>query len=300
MSAIFHVCYHIMPKYKDITGQVFGKFTVISLHGATGKNNASTWNVRCECGNESIKSNGALWAAKKNGSSCRKCRKYVGGVSAGDKFGELTVIEEYEHNRYGIVWTVKCSCGNLSHRTASSLNYARKRMQMCLSCAHIRSGQIMLSRSREHVLNNARSRSSVDRLELDPFLDHTMASYDQFKSDLMDELEQVICPRRTWLYEHEIPGMNADFDNETSHFPEYEDLKMDRSKCNIEAEEVDEVDEEEQVYKVLTDGSIETNDVQEAIKLSKLIRNSGNHGVIDKHDRPGLPAKWSYLSPLSD
>lgn len=263
-----------MP-YKDVTGQKIGKFTIISLHGTKGKNNTSVWNVRCECGNELTKSIGELRTGEKTNSSCRKCRTYPGGVSVGDKFGELTVVEEHEHNRYGIIWVVKCKCGNLIHRSAASLRrhrlyHGKKPRQMCLLCARENSGRAMMSSSRECVLNKSRARSSIDRLELDPFLDYTMISYDKFRLELMDDLEREICPLRGWLYENEIPGISADFDNETSNFPEYEDVKIDRSQCNIE--EISE-EEEEQMYKVLTDGSIETNDPQEAIKLSKLMRN---------------------------
>lgn len=38
------------PQFKDITGQRFGRFTVLSFSGKRGRK--PYWNCRCECGNE--------------------------------------------------------------------------------------------------------------------------------------------------------------------------------------------------------------------------------------------------------
>ena len=42
-----------MPKYKDISGQRFGKLTAISYYG-TDKCGRATWLCKCDCGNEHI------------------------------------------------------------------------------------------------------------------------------------------------------------------------------------------------------------------------------------------------------
>jgi hypothetical protein len=41
-------------KFKDLTGQRFGKLTVIKKHGHNAKGNRITWECKCDCGNTAI------------------------------------------------------------------------------------------------------------------------------------------------------------------------------------------------------------------------------------------------------
>jgi len=42
------------PRFKDLTGQVFGRLTVLSYAGPVGRNRNSSWLASCECGSEKI------------------------------------------------------------------------------------------------------------------------------------------------------------------------------------------------------------------------------------------------------
>lgn len=114
-----------MGKMKDITGQVFGKLTVISCAGKID-NRRYFWNCKCECGKEIQ----VLGTSLRNGNtkSCG-CGKYDGlkkynqiqsdinKIENGARFGKLTVVEDIGfrkqvegHNRRW--YKCLCDCGN--------------------------------------------------------------------------------------------------------------------------------------------------------------------------------------------
>lgn len=114
-----------MGKMKDITGQVFGKLTVIDCAGKLdGKN--YFWNCQCECGN--IKAIHGAMLRNGNTKSCG-CGRYdglkkynqdqseAGKIENNTRFGKLTVIEDIGfreqvkgHSRRW--YKCKCDCGN--------------------------------------------------------------------------------------------------------------------------------------------------------------------------------------------
>lgn len=98
-----------MPAKLDLTGQKYGKLTVIK-ESAEKKNGRVTWECLCDCGNPEI----VLVTTKnlRNGitKSCG-CLKHKDLV--GQKFGKLTVIEATSERRHGsVVWKCLCDCGN--------------------------------------------------------------------------------------------------------------------------------------------------------------------------------------------
>ena len=123
-----------MGKIKDISGQTFGKLTVISCAGKLdGKN--YYWNCKCECGNEKAILGTSLRSG--NTKSCG-CGKYDGlkkynteqsnnnKIENGTRFGKLVVIEDLGfrkqiegHNRRW--YKCKCDCGNIKEVMGNSL-----------------------------------------------------------------------------------------------------------------------------------------------------------------------------------
>ena len=49
---------HLNGKFKDLTGKIYGRLTVISLDGF--RNHNSYWKCQCECGNETVVFGGSL------------------------------------------------------------------------------------------------------------------------------------------------------------------------------------------------------------------------------------------------
>lgn len=114
-----------MGEMKDITGQTFGKLTVIDCAGKLDGRHYY-WNCKCECGNEKI----VLGTSLRNGNtkSCG-CGKYDGikkynmeqsenaKIKNGTRFGKLVVIEDigYKTQAKGHSrrwYKCQCDCGN--------------------------------------------------------------------------------------------------------------------------------------------------------------------------------------------
>lgn len=91
-----------MRKFIDLTGQRFGKLTVLK-RVENDKHHRVRWLCQCECGKETI----AVAEHLKNGDK-KSCGCLTGEYSlVGKKFGELTVINYAGHGK----WNVICSCG---------------------------------------------------------------------------------------------------------------------------------------------------------------------------------------------
>jgi possible homing endonuclease len=97
-------CGCISNKFNDMTGQVYGKWTVLEFVGDY------KWRCKCECGNESI----VLRSDLIDGSStcCGKCSFTD---IANKKFGMLTAIKHLGDGN----WECECECGN-----RKSVNYS--------------------------------------------------------------------------------------------------------------------------------------------------------------------------------
>ena len=92
-----------MSKLIDLTGERFGKLTVIGIDKT--KNNRIYWLCKCDCG-EIIS---AIGSNLKKGwpKQCKYCRNKD---LTGKKFGKLTVIERVIINDK-VKWKVLCDCG---------------------------------------------------------------------------------------------------------------------------------------------------------------------------------------------
>ena len=122
-----------MGKFEDLTGQKFGKLTVIERceNYITPKGQHNTqWLCKCDCGNE--KNVKALNLKNGNTKSCGHCND----IKPGDKFGILTAIERCEDyitpkGQHATQWLCKCSCGREIKVMSSSLKNGNTK-----SCGH--------------------------------------------------------------------------------------------------------------------------------------------------------------------
>lgn len=96
---------------EDLTGRKFGKLTVIEFVDVPTTHH-TFWKCKCECGGETTIRTDILKSGKTKSCGCAaRGRKAL--VSIGDKFGKLTVLEEYGRSKNGeILYKCKCECGN--------------------------------------------------------------------------------------------------------------------------------------------------------------------------------------------
>ena len=125
-----------MGKFIDLTGQKFGRLTVIKR--AENKGRQVSWLCKCECGNEKV----IVGSSLKNGAttSCGCLQKDITSKRkskdlTGQKFGRLTVIERKESDKHkNVLWLCKCECGNEKVIRSSDLKSGK-----IVSCGCLRS-----------------------------------------------------------------------------------------------------------------------------------------------------------------
>lgn len=102
-----------MGKREDLTGQVFGKLTVIEYMGLDKTKKYAMWKCKCECGGEVITRKTALKKGQTKTCGCSKKGPKAREDLTGRVFERLTVIEYagYEKKSKSSMWRCKCECG---------------------------------------------------------------------------------------------------------------------------------------------------------------------------------------------
>lgn len=119
-----------MPILTDLTGQKFGRLTVISR---VKRDLGSWWLCRCECGTEKVVAASSLKAGHSKSCGCYRDDKLKARREdvTGQRFGRL-VAESYEGtyaNGGNSRWKFKCDCGNTC--IACLANVKRGSIQSC-------------------------------------------------------------------------------------------------------------------------------------------------------------------------
>lgn len=97
---------------KDLTGQRFGKLTVIKPTNKGSKNRCVIWQCKCDCGKIIEAATNYLNYGQIQ--SCG-CARYKVDDLVGQKFGKLTVLElnKKRNSCNQTVWKCQCECGNI-------------------------------------------------------------------------------------------------------------------------------------------------------------------------------------------
>ena len=124
-----------MAKFKDLTGQKFGKLTVIKRvenHILPCGNSICRYLCQCECVNTIEVNRNNLTQGYIKSCGCLKIKDLTG-----QKFGKLTVIKCVGKNKqHNLLWLCQCECGNL--KVTSSSNLIREHTKSCGCLQHTR------------------------------------------------------------------------------------------------------------------------------------------------------------------
>ena len=111
--------------FKDMTGQKFGKLTVLEKTDKRTSNRSIIWKCKCDCGNlcevsrdSLIQGTQSCGCLKKE--NVRKLGKKSGYDLTNQHFGKLTAIKLIE-NRKERTWLCQCDCGNQCEVTSKNL-----------------------------------------------------------------------------------------------------------------------------------------------------------------------------------
>lgn len=99
-------------RIKDLTGQKFGKLTVMSLQGSD-KHRSAKWSCLCDCGNIKIASTKSLVSGSTQSCGCMYKRTDRIIDLVGQRFGRLLVtkLSEKRYKNNSTMWDCKCDCG---------------------------------------------------------------------------------------------------------------------------------------------------------------------------------------------
>lgn len=98
-----------MSRVNDLTGQRFGRLTVVRKAESRGSN--AWWECKCDCGNTHTVRSTELRSGTTKSCGCLKSKHLVD--LTGQKFGRLTVLERAENAKDRKTrWLCRCDCGN--------------------------------------------------------------------------------------------------------------------------------------------------------------------------------------------
>ena len=145
-----------MSKLIDLTGQKFGRLTVLHKDNERKTSSGSYWVCQCECGKiKSIKSS-SLRRGEIQSCGClrderTKAAKEAKGLIdnlVGKRFGLLTVLAKDEElsKQYQVpYWVCQCDCGNIKSIRGHSLKRKDENRTISCGCAHMSSGEIYIT-----------------------------------------------------------------------------------------------------------------------------------------------------------
>ena len=143
-----------MSKMIDLTGNKYGRLTVLKKDKERITKSGSYWICQCECGKiKSIRS-----SSLRNGDivscGCYRMEKIMATKEKnglidnliGQQFGFLTVLsKDPERTKDGTVkWICKCACGNITSVRGSSLKCKTENRTISCGCAHISFGELKI------------------------------------------------------------------------------------------------------------------------------------------------------------
>jgi hypothetical protein len=121
---------------KDLTGQVFGKLTVIK-RAQNSKDNRVCWLCSCECGNQKVIRGKDLSNGKTK--SCKQCKF----LKPGERFEKLVIVnmitEKTDLHRYD--YNCKCDCGKYTIVQGSHLRSGHTTSCGCIRLLNDLTGQ---------------------------------------------------------------------------------------------------------------------------------------------------------------
>ena len=121
----------------DLTGQRFGRLTVIGKALASGKRGCQ-WRCRCDCGKEAVLAGTLLMTGKRISCGCDTVKKYAFSDISGQKFNRLTALYPLENRtvKGGLIWHCRCECGNELDVSYNNLLYTNMKSCGCKKQEH--------------------------------------------------------------------------------------------------------------------------------------------------------------------
>ena len=121
-----------MGKFNDLTGQKFGRLTVVSLSPERTKRGKTQWLCRCDCGEEKNTDTNSLKSGHTSSCGCAT-KELLSNAQlkdiAGQKFGRLIVVSLDGMRKNKSYWLCHCECG--TQKVIGGQELRRKQTSSC-------------------------------------------------------------------------------------------------------------------------------------------------------------------------
>ena len=134
----------------DLTGQIFGLLTVLERDNSKPKGHGrqTFWKCKCECGRIVSVTTSHLRSGHTKSCGCYTLPSPILINEVGNKYGKLTVIEEYGRDKDGrVLWKCRCDCGNEKIALGKSL---RAGLVKSCGCMHSKGEELISKILREN------------------------------------------------------------------------------------------------------------------------------------------------------
>lgn len=122
--------------FKDLTGQVFGMYTVLEYAGEAWpekkRNRGHQWKCKCGCGEERVVIGSCLKSGKSTGCGCTRNKHRLIDLK-GKKFGKLTVLSYSKVIKKQPLWLCECECGAQKEIMGANLREGKSKSCGCMS-----------------------------------------------------------------------------------------------------------------------------------------------------------------------
>ena len=117
-----------MPKLIDLTGQRFGRLTVLGRTEVppNRETQAAWWLCDCDCGRKVPVASYALRSG-----ATRSCGRHRAPDLTGQRFGRLTVLERDWTRKVAAYWLCDCDCGTKTSVAGDALRSGRSQSCGC-------------------------------------------------------------------------------------------------------------------------------------------------------------------------
>jgi len=117
-----------MAKAIDLTGQRFGKLTVLKRDYEHQKGRTAYWLCQCDCGKQKVIDGANLRRGQTKSCGCiniERCKQMGNNHIldlTGQRFGKLVCLSRTDvKKRTSYIWKCQCDCGNITYVEASCL-----------------------------------------------------------------------------------------------------------------------------------------------------------------------------------
>ena len=168
-----------MPRYIDLTGNKYGRLTVLNKDNERKSNSGSYWVCQCDCGNiKSVKSS-SLRRGEIQSCGCLRNEKVAQSKKQqsenemiGQRFGKLVVQKRSDRKGSGgeLYWICRCDCGNIVEVRGHSLKRKDENKTVSCGCYHRSIGAL-------NILNILQE-NNIDFIEEYTFIDLPKSRFD--------------------------------------------------------------------------------------------------------------------------